>query len=650
MPEPASLYNPATLQTFALLTLLLPLVSFAVGALVSERYSWVVTLCAPFLVLLSLATAIYTASVQWGHGNLLVAMPWFTVSDYTFSAGFMLNATSVCMTVIVAFISFLVHVYSTGYMAGDPATKRYFTMLGFFTFAMQGIVLADNLLSIFVFWELVGFASCMLIGHWKENPQAVAAAKKAFLLNRVGDAGFLVGLMLIWSHTGTFALGDLAQAIAQLPGAASWQTAAALCIFCGIAGKSAQFPLFTWLPDAMEGPTPVSALIHAATMVAAGIFLLARVSFVFTPAALDVVALTGIVTAVVAALAALSQHDIKKILAYSTISQLGLMVTAAGTGAFNVAMLHLVTHAFFKACLFLSAGSVIHAVHQGQHQGHRKFDVQDMRNLGGLKTKLPFTYITFMLSGCALAGVPFFSGFLSKEAIFSALLHWADNGWRWLVVVLAFGVSFLTVLYTYRLIRGIFAGTQTATAGLNITEPPVIMRAPVALLAGASLWFMFSINPFSCSGWFLQFPELPAHHITLTIFSTAWVILAVVAARFIFRERNPFQSELLRNTFYLDLYYQKYVTDSVVAVAGFTSRFDRKWIDGFLHATAYAQITVAHLTGWFDRAIIDGMVNGAAALARTTGRFTQSFQGGKIQLYIFWAALAIIIFLIWTLV
>lgn len=639
------------MQTLALLTLLLPLLSFIVGALISERYSWVVTLCAPLFIVASLVSAICVWVAQWGQGSVLIAIPWFMLQGHTFSAGFELDAMSVCMAAIVAFISFLVHLYSTGYMAGDPAAKRYFTMLGFFTFAMQGIVLADNLLSIFVFWELVGFASCMLIGHWKDNPRAAAAAKKAFLLNRIGDAGFLAGLMIVWSHTGTFGLHDLAAALTHVPAGAGWQTAAALCIFCGIAGKSAQFPLFTWLPDAMEGPTPVSALIHAATMVAAGIFLLARVDFIFTPSALNVVAITGIITAAIAALAALTQYDIKKILAYSTISQLGLMVTAAGTGAFSVAMLHLVTHAFFKACLFLSAGSVIHAMHQAQHQAHTGFDVQDIRNLGGLRKKLPFTYLTFIISGCALAGLPFFSGFLSKEAIFSALLVWKDDTpWRWVVVALAFGVSFLTVLYTYRLIRGIFLGAGTTTGGLAIAEPPIIMRVPVALLAAASLWIVFSANPFSFGGWFLQRPALPAHNTWLTLFSTAWVMLAAATAWFVFNKRDAFQSALLRNTFNLDVYYQKYLAAPVLKAADFTERFDRKWIDGAIHTAAYAQITIAHLTGWFDRAIVDGMVNGAAGLARTAGNFTRSFQGGKIQLYIFWATFAIIIFLIWTLV
>jgi NADH-quinone oxidoreductase subunit L len=265
-------------------------------------------------------------------------------------------------------------------LAGDPAFRQYFAMLGFFTFSMLGVVVADNLLFVFIFWELVGFSSYMLIGHWKEKPEAADAAKRAFLFNRVGDIGFLIGLMILWTHAGSFNITDLA----SFSGENTWMTAASLCIFCGAIGKSAQFPLFSWLPDAMEGPTPVSALIHAATMVAAGIFLLARIDFLFTPAALNVVVITGTLTALAGALSALVQHDIKKILAYSTISQLGLMVVALGAGAPEAAMLHLFTHAFFKACLFLAAGAVIHSLHQAQHKSHLSLDVQDIRNLGGL--------------------------------------------------------------------------------------------------------------------------------------------------------------------------------------------------------------------------------------------------------------------------
>src|SRR5690606_32577687 len=245
------------------------------------------------------------------------------------------------MLVVVALISLVVHVYSTVYMKGDRDWKRYFAMLGFFTFSMQGIVLSDNLLFLFIFWELVGFSSYLLIGHWTDKPEAGSAASKAFVLNRIGDAGFLIGLMIIWTTHETFSLSAI------LPSAANhaWQTAGALCIFCGVIGKSAQFPLFTWLPDAMEGPTPVSALIHAATMVAAGVYLLVRVFALFTEDALVVVAAVGMITAIIGALAALSQYDIKKILAYSTMSQLGLMILALGMGAVDAALLHLLTHA-----------------------------------------------------------------------------------------------------------------------------------------------------------------------------------------------------------------------------------------------------------------------------------------------------------------
>jgi NADH-quinone oxidoreductase subunit L len=387
--------------TFDLLTglvLLSPLASFMLCLLISERYSWLVTITAPVLLLVSTSLSVYLFLTIPTNTSYLIELDWFQVGQYTFNGSIELNRLSILMMPLITVISFLVHLYSIGYMAGDNGIRRYFAMLGFFTFSMLGIVLSDNLLMIFVFWELVGFSSYLLIGHWLEKPAASKAAQKAFIFNRIGDAGFLVGLMIVWANTQTFDLTELL----HLPEIYSWQTAASLCLFCGVIGKSAQLPLFTWLPDAMEGPTPVSALIHAATMVAAGVFLLARVFPLFTPEALNVVAITGILTALLAALCALNQFDIKKILAYSTISQLGLMVTAVGVGSENAAMLHLLTHAFFKACLFLGAGSVIHALRQARshaclpdRQAHENFDVRDIRNLGGLQKKLP---VTFLLS------------------------------------------------------------------------------------------------------------------------------------------------------------------------------------------------------------------------------------------------------------
>lgn len=640
-------YPNGFLSTCILLVLALPLASFIISMLVAEKYSWIVSFTSPLLLLLSTMAAGLVFYWIWNKPPLAMSLEWFSLGGYTFTAGVLITNLSCLMLLVVTFISFLVNFYSTGYMAGDPAIRRYFGMLGFFTFSMLGIVLADNLLLIFVFWELVGFSSYMLIGHWKEKPEAADAAKRAFIFNRIGDAGFLIGLMIIWASAGTFTL----QTLTESPELVGWQTAASLCIFCGVVGKSAQFPLIGWLPDAMEGPTPVSALIHAATMVAAGVFLLARIQVLFTPAALDFVALVGGLTALVGALAALAQYDIKKILAYSTISQLGFMVLAAGTGASEAAVLHLVTHAFFKACLFLAAGSVIHALHQAQVQSHTEFNVQDIRQLGGLQKKLPFTFIIFLISGSALAGIPFSSGFLSKDAILSSLTLWkgSEFSWRWAIYAVGFAVSFLTVLYTFRMIWTIFRGPEKATIHLSVTEPPLAMRVPMAILAAGSFWILFSWNPFDFSGWvYSALSDNTSVHLNyISVVSALWVLFALGVAYWI-REKE-ITAPVFTNAFYLDSLIKRVVEAPVFHVATITEHTDKKWIDGFLHTTAYIQLIAAHVTGWFDRVVIDGFVDGAASLAKGVGSLTRSFQGGKIQLYIFWAIFPIIIFIIWML-
>ena len=335
--------------------------------------------------------------------------------DLAFSLSFWLNNIAVLLLCIVTFVSFLVHLYSLEYMKGEKGFARYYSFLGLFTLSMVGIVLADSLLTIFIFWELVGFSSYLLIGFWYNKESAAKASLKAFLVNRIGDAGFLIALMIIWSKAGTFNLIEL-KTILSISQPDVWWTIAGFGVLSGVIGKSAQFPLQIWLPDAMEGPTPVSALIHAATMVAAGIYLLARIYVLFDPVVLDVIAVIGALTAFMGAVAALTQTDIKRVLAFSTISQLGYMVLGMGVGAYGAALFHLTTHAFFKACLFLSAGAIIHALHEAQKDGNH-FDAQDMRFMGGLRKKMPITFAAFSISALALAGVPFFSGFLSKDAI-----------------------------------------------------------------------------------------------------------------------------------------------------------------------------------------------------------------------------------------
>jgi NADH-quinone oxidoreductase subunit L len=643
-------------NTGVLLALFLPLLSFIISAIISRRYSWIVSVLATLLMLIT-----FIASVSVFINQLYQTTPyhlkleWFHINEFTLSAGLLLDKHSIVMLPVVTFISFLVHLYSTGYMADDKNISRYFAMLGFFTFSMLGIIMADNLLLIFVFWELVGFSSYLLIGHWTEKPEAAAAAKKAFLFNRIGDAGFLIGLMIVWANAGSFTISDILH-----PAMASWQTAASLCIFCGVIGKSAQFPLLTWLPDAMEGPTPVSALIHAATMVAAGVFLLAKIFLLFTPVALNIVAVVGALTSLMAALSALVQYDLKKILAYSTISQLGLMVLAIGVGADDAAMTHLVTHAFFKAGLFLGAGAVIHALHQLEQQTHRHFDVQDIRNLGGLKKHLPVTFISFIFCGAALCGLPFFSGFLSKDAILTAVWAWNDGTpWKLMIAAIAFLIPVLTVLYTFRLVRYVFFGesrlSKVVDAPFVINEVPAVMRLPLIILSASSLWLIASFNPVNYNGWlFSAFKshEMPHVHF-ITWISAFLVISASIFSWWIFKTDIAIKEtgirNFLRQTFYLDKIYNNTIGISVKRFSTMTERTDLKVIDGTIHFAAYVHVTISHVAGWIDKFLIDGTVNAIARFARLVGSFVRSFQGGKIQLYVFWAIFGIIIFLIWLL-
>lgn len=629
-------------QLTAFISLLAPLASFLTVCVLPPRYVKAISITSLTWMLLAFVNAAVVFYTSWNRDPVVIEVNWFVVGNYPFTADLAISDRSMLMLLVVAFISLLVHFYSVAYMAGDEDWKRYFAMLGFFTFSMQGIVLSDNLLFLFIFWELVGFSSYMLIGHWTKKPEAGAAATKAFVMNRIGDAGFLVGLMILWAGHETFSLTE----ILLSPTTSAWQTAAGLCIFCGIIGKSAQFPLFTWLPDAMEGPTPVSALIHAATMVAAGVYLLVRVFILFTEEALMVVAITGMITTVLGALAASSHYDIKKILAYSTISQLGLMILALGMGAVDAALLHLLTHAFFKACLFLSAGMVIHSLQKAQHS-HLHFDVQDIRNMGGLRKKMPAAFAAFLFSGASLAGIPFFSGFLSKEAIVTAIfMH--TNVISWLMLVVVISVSFLTVLYTFRMIWFVFMGEGRAINPLVIEEPTWVMRLPVIILALCSLWLMVSLNPFDFKGWILRGGQV-SPSLVITLFSILSVSIALVLSWYIFRTGRFITNTVFKNGFYVDKAYEFGVEKTVYASDRTVTHIEQKWIDKGIHGLVYAQVIFAHVISWIDHVFIDGTVNGMARLTGFGGKITRSFQGGNIQLYIFRAVLAIIIFIIWAL-
>ncbi len=440
------------------------------------------------------------------------------------------NLTSI-MLAMVTLISLLVHLYSTGYMAGDKNYGRYFAFLGIFTFSMLGIVLSDNLFSIYIFWELVGLSSYLLIGFFFEKDSAADAQKKAFLANRVGDIGMWLGILILYSQFHTFSFEQIYANLAAGKFALSngWLTAAGILLFMGCVGKSAQFPLHVWLPDAMEGPTPVSALIHAATMVAAGVYFVARIFVMLTPDALHVIAFIGACTAFMAATIAITQNDIKRVLAYSTVSQLGYMVLGLGVGAYSASLFHLVTHAFFKACLFLGSGAIIHAMH---HE-------QDMRWMGALWKKMPWTFATFTLATLALAGLPLTSGFMSKDAILAGAIGFAKvegGGIYYLIPALGFFSAMLTAFYMGRQIWLVFFGESRthlkpadnhhqahhahdshdthgdAHHGAHeVHEVAWNMRAPLVILAALSVFAVYSPDPLDgAKGWFMKMIPTPA--------------------------------------------------------------------------------------------------------------------------------------------
>ena len=503
--------------TLALLNLFLPLLSFVIliffGKQIGNSAHWV----ALALIGGSLGIAVSffaNVFVDTGQPILETSVRWFSTGSFSVNLGFLINNEAAIMLLVVALISFLVHFYSIGYMKGDPRYSRYFAYLGIFTFSMNGIVLADNLIMMYIFWELVGLSSYLLIGFWFEKNSAADACKKAFLTNRVGDIGMFIGIMILFFTIGTFQIDGLIEGvrIGAFAGNMGLLTIAGILVFMGAVGKSAQFPLHIWLPDAMEGPTPVSALIHAATMVAAGVYMVVRIFPILTPGALEFIAVIGGITAIMAAIIAITQNDIKRVLAYSTVSQLGYMIMALGVGAYQAGFFHLTTHAMFKACLFLCSGSVIHAMHHALHElNDHETDPQDMSNMGGLRDKMPITFWAMLIATLAISGVPFFSGFLSKDAILAGTLSYyhLHHGWTLFLPIAGFGAAVITAFYMFRLIFLTFFGKPANDkVYAHIHESPFQMTFPLILLAGLSFAIFFtvpfSVNPLDNHGWFTE--------------------------------------------------------------------------------------------------------------------------------------------------
>ncbi|HEY5504342.1 MAG TPA: NADH-quinone oxidoreductase subunit L, partial [Sedimentisphaerales bacterium] len=416
------------------------------------------------------------------------------IGDLQVDFGLRFDPLSLLMMLLVTGVASAIHIYSFGYMHEDRGFSRFFACLSLFTFSMLGIVLANNFIQLFIFWELVGVSSYLLIGFWFEKPSAADAAKKAFITNRLGDFGFLAGVLMVWGLLGSLNFGELQAALVANPALLGTSaTLAGLLIFCGAMGKSAQFPLHVWLPDAMEGPTPVSALIHAATMVAAGVYLVTRTFAMMTADALMVIAYIGAITAFISATIAIAQNDIKKVLAYSTVSQLGYMIMGLGVGAYSAGFFHLTTHAMFKAGLFLGSGSVIYAMHNAMHHANdHQTDAQDIRNMGGLRTKMPITFWTFLMYTLAISGVPFTSGFLSKDEILAGTLAYGELTGHWIIPIIGFFVAGLTAFYMFRLVILTFLGEHKDPHRFDaIHESPKVMTIPLIVFAVLSFFAFY---------------------------------------------------------------------------------------------------------------------------------------------------------------
>jgi NADH-quinone oxidoreductase subunit L len=603
-------------------TLFAPLVAAAVIMLFTQRWKGLSAALSIGAILLGFVFSVrlFVALAFSGIQHQQHAVDWLVLGDTVrIQFGTTTDHLAILMLLVVTGVGSAIHIYSLGYMKGDPGFSRFFACLSLFTFSMLGIVLSNNFIQIFIFWELVGVSSYLLIGFWFEKHSAAEAGKKAFLTNRIGDFGMMLGVLLLWTQTGTFSFAELPAKIAAIP-AGTLSLIAAL-IFCGAVGKSAQFPLHVWLPDAMEGPTPVSALIHAATMVAAGVYMLCRVSFVILPSetALTLIAWIGGITALMAATIAIAQNDIKRILAYSTLSQLGYMVMAVGLTGITPAMFHLTTHAFFKALLFLGAGSVIIALH---HE-------QDIWKMGGLWKKTPVTFGTFLIGTLALAGVPPLSGFYSKDEIL--LLAFDHNKALFVIAVLT---ALLTAYYMGREVFVVFFGKpRDHHAYDHAHESPAVMTLPLVFLAVLSV----------IAGWGDKLPEfiagkieVEAHHpALLTVGLICVPVVGFLLAAAIYLKREPSDAPVKRALGPVwTLVENKYYFDELYALI-----------------IKYVQGTIAAVCELFDRWILQRLgIGGLSVGTGLLGRTVRLLQTGSIPGYAFLFGLGVTVIIYYVVV
>ena len=683
----------------SLAILFLPLLGFVVTLLLGKKvksiYLFEVFLIS--VVLIASIVLVFNKLSYFIDDKIVAELEWFRLTDtLVIKLGFLLDNITVLMLFVVALISALVHYFSIAYMKGDERYNRYFAYLGIFTFSMNGIVLTNNILMMYIFWELVGLSSYLLIGFWFEKKSASDAGKKAFLVNRIGDIGMFAGILILFLTYNTFSFDTIFQAIGagKLPfNSDFWLTTTGILLFMGAIGKSAQFPLHVWLPDAMEGPTPVSALIHAATMVAAGVYLTIRIFGLLTADAMMFIAVIGMLSAFIPATIALTQNDIKKVLAYSTVSQLGYMVMALGVGAYKFAFFHLVTHAFFKACLFLGSGSVIHAMH---HE-------QDIRNMGGLRKKLPLTYATFLIASLAISGIPLTSGFLSKDGILASTFAFGSLTGYWIFAIVGFLVALMTAFYMFRLIIITFHGEPRDHHKFeHAHESPFVMAMPLAVLAMLSIFIFYTPNPFSADqGWFFnkwinsaelhapnstrydfmqsevvteteQAAEHNSSHGEITysekytaamhsahypaMFLSLFVALAGILTAFVFYQWKKVNVDKLAdsikplynfslNKWYFDEFYHKTFVAGLLGLSKIIAWFDAKVVDGIVNGSAEVTRRLAFFTGGFDRIVVDGLVNLMAYISGFIGLIFRRVQTGKVQTYLVLVIFSIIILL-----
>ncbi|GIK87428.1 MAG: NADH-quinone oxidoreductase subunit L [Burkholderiales bacterium] len=555
---------------------------------------------------------------------------WIAIGGVPFEVSFWFDRLTAVMALIVTGVGSLIHVYSVGYMKDDESYARYFAYLNLFLFFMLLLVLGRSLLVLFVGWEGVGLASYLLIGFWFSDPEKAAAGKKAFVVNRIGDAGFLLGMFVLYATLGTLDMDRINAAFLASPGPAVSATLVGILLFVGATGKSAQIPLYVWLPDAMAGPTPVSALIHAATMVTAGVYMVARLSGIYVNAegASQLVAWIGVLTAFFAATIAVAQHDIKKVLAYSTVSQLGFMFLAAGVGAYGVAVFHLYTHAFFKACLFLGAGSVIHAL-SGE---------QDIRKMGGLARRIPVTFATFAVATAAIAGLPPLSGFFSKDEILWFAYASERGGSPWLFAIAAL-TALMTAFYMFRLLWLVFLGRSRLDhhAAAHVHESPPSMTGVLVVLAilsaaGGFLSIPHVLEPL------LPLPGIVAEraggHVPIVVLSVALGLAGLAGAWWLFGGageraarldgRAQGLRRLLEGKYFVDEFYERLVGRPLV------------WVSEHVFLRLG------------DRAVIDGTLHGLAGLAQRTAALMGRVQTGHLHFYAFLALAGLVGALAWS--